>query len=136
MEQASRGQRVADAIANTVGSWRFIIFQSIFLICWILFNTTAVIFNWDPYPFILMNLLLSTEGAYTASMIIMSQNRQTMMDRELAKRDFWVNSKAKSEIEAVLKHLEYQDRLIIGILNKLEVQVADIEHETTTREQP
>jgi len=83
-------------VAETVGSWRFIIIQSILLTLWILFNILAVIKHWDPYPFILLNLMLSFQAAYTAPIIMMmSQNRQSDMDRERAEHDYQVNVKAE-----------------------------------------
>ena len=67
------GQKVADSVASTMGSWRFIIIQSIILLVWIALNVTAFIQQWDPYPFILLNLALSFQAAYAAPFIMMSQ---------------------------------------------------------------
>jgi len=69
------GQRIADTVAANMGSWRFIIVQSIILIIWIILNVTAYVYQWDPYPFILLNLALSFQAAYAAPFIMMSQNR-------------------------------------------------------------
>ncbi|MBD2433028.1 MULTISPECIES: DUF1003 domain-containing protein [Fischerella] len=93
------GDRFADIVADTVGSWRFIIIQSALLILWIILNVTAYIKHWDPYPFILLNLMLSFQAAYTAPIIMMSQNRQATIDRQDAKYDYEVNKKAELEIE-------------------------------------
>ena len=82
-KQLTFGQRTSDRVANIVGSWSFIIVQSIFLSLWIILNVAAVIHHWDPYPFILMNLVLSMQAAYTAPIIMMSQNRQAERD------DYW-----------------------------------------------
>src|SRR5439155_16859552 len=69
------GQRIADGVAATMGSWRFIIVQSLLLAIWIVLNVTELIFRaWDPYPFILLNLALSFQAAYAAPIIMMSQN--------------------------------------------------------------
>jgi uncharacterized membrane protein len=76
----SFGQRAADRIANVMGSWTFIIIQSIFVGAWILLNLVAVLRHWDAYPFILLNLLFSTQAAYAAPIIMMSQNRQAQKD--------------------------------------------------------
>ncbi len=70
------GQRIADTVAATMGSWKFIIIQSVILLAWIALNITAYIEHWDPYPFILLNLALSFQAAYAAPFIMMSQNRQ------------------------------------------------------------
>jgi uncharacterized membrane protein len=77
----STGQRFADRVASTIGSWRFVIFQSTGIILWIVGNVLSGANSWDPYPFILLNLLLSFQAAYTAPAIMMSQNRQSEMDR-------------------------------------------------------
>lgn len=74
------GQRAADGIANGMGSWTFIIAQSIFVGCWIVLNLVGIINHWDAYPFILLNLLFSTQAAYAAPIIMMSQNRQAQKD--------------------------------------------------------
>ncbi len=74
--QLTIGQRIADAVAATMGSWTFIIAQSVALMFWIALNVTAYVQQWDPYPFILLNLALSFQAAYAAPFIMMSQNRQ------------------------------------------------------------
>lgn len=91
-------EKAADLVAGIVGSWRFILIQSGLLVAWIgwnAVNTVAV----DPYPFILLNLILSFQAAYTAPIIMMSQNRQEDIDRERSIQDFEVNQKAELEIE-------------------------------------
>jgi uncharacterized membrane protein len=95
----TRGQRVADGVAATIGSWRFIILQSTAIAIWIAGNVLSGANAWDPYPFILLNLLLSFQAAYTAPAIMMSQNRQSELDRRHAQNDYEVNVKAELEIE-------------------------------------
>lgn len=95
------GQRVADWVARTVGSWRFILIQSALLAIWIALNVTAYVERWDPYPFILLNLVLSFQAAYTAPIIMMSQNRLSEVDRRHAESDYRINVKAELEIEAL-----------------------------------
>ncbi len=95
------GQRVADWVARTVGSWRFILIQSALLALWIALNATAYLARWDPYPFILLNLVLSFQAAYTAPIIMMSQNRLSEVDRRHAESDYRINVKAELEIEAL-----------------------------------
>jgi uncharacterized membrane protein len=96
--------RLADAVAATVGSWRFILIQSGLLIAWITGNAVTGRGAWDPYPFILLNLMLSFQAAYTAPIIMMSQNRQASKDKLLAENDYQVNLKAEMEIEAMLRN--------------------------------
>jgi uncharacterized membrane protein len=96
---AALGDRIADQVAAVMGSWRFIIIQSILLVLWVSLNVAAVIQRWDPYPFILLNLMLSFQAAYAAPIIMMSQNRQAAIDRKDAKHDYDVNMKAELEVE-------------------------------------
>src|SRR3954453_16992335 len=100
------GQRIADAVAATMGSWTFIIIQSAILAVWIVLNVTAFIQQWDPYPFILLNLALSFQAAYAAPFIMMSQNRQQDVDRQQAAEDFKINVKAELEIELLHQKLD------------------------------
>jgi len=118
-EQATVGQRAADAVVRVVGSWQFIIIQSSVLSVWVVLNVTAWIHHWDPYPFILMNLVLSLQAAYTAPMIMMSQNRQAARDRLEAHNDYLTNLRAEEEIRAVLDHLAAQDSALMEILQKM-----------------
>lgn len=100
------GQRIADTVAATMGSWRFIIIQTTILVAWINLNIIAWISHWDPYPFILLNLALSFQAAYAAPFIMMSQNRQQDVDRLKAEEDFRVNVKAELEIELLHQKLD------------------------------
>ncbi len=104
--QLTRGQRIADAVAATTGSWVFIITQTTILFFWILLNVTAYVREWDPYPFILLNLALSFQAAYAAPFIMMSQNRQQDIDRKEAANDYKINIKAELEIELLHEKIE------------------------------
>lgn len=123
-ETYTAGQRVADAVANGMGSWTFIICQTIFVIIWMTLNVIGFIRHWDVYPFILLNLIFSTQAAYAAPIIMMAQNRQSERDRIQAQEDFDTNVEAKKEIEALQLHLskietEKLDK-IIGMLEKMQ----------------
>lgn len=74
------GQRAADRIATSMGSWPFVISQTVIIAFWIVLNVVGFVSHWDAYPFILLNLLFSTQAAYAAPIIMMSQNRQTQKD--------------------------------------------------------
>jgi uncharacterized membrane protein len=102
----TRGQRLADRVAATIGSWRFIVFQSSAILVWIIGNVLTGSNAWDPYPFILLNLLLSFQAAYTAPAIMMSQNRQSELDRRHAQNDYAVNVKAELEIELLHEKID------------------------------
>ena len=104
--ELTAGQRVADIVAASMGSWNFIIIQSIILVIWIVLNVTAYVENWDPYPFILLNLALSFQAAYAAPFIMMSQNRQQDIDRKAAAHDHQINIKAELEIELLHQKLD------------------------------
>lgn len=100
------GQRVSDGVAAMIGSWRFIIIQSVVLAIWIAANVAGFIYQWDPYPFILLNLMLSFQAAYSAPFIMMSQNRQEARDRQRAELDLLTDLKALTLIEELHGNLE------------------------------
>ncbi|MDR7308029.1 DUF1003 domain-containing protein [Rhodoferax saidenbachensis] len=102
----TRGQRLADGVASTIGSWRFIMIQSTAIVIWMTGNVLAGHGAWDPYPFILLNLLLSFQAAYTAPAIMMSQNRQSELDRRHAETDYEINVKAELEIELLHEKMD------------------------------
>jgi uncharacterized membrane protein len=104
--ELTTGQRIADIVAATMGSWNFIIIQSVILLIWIILNVTAFMEQWDPYPFILLNLALSFQAAYAAPFIMMSQNRQQDIDRQAAEHDHQINIKAELEIELLHQKLD------------------------------
>ncbi|MEI8086973.1 MAG: DUF1003 domain-containing protein [Paludibacter sp.] len=123
IESLGLGGRIADAVAKGMGSWSFIIFQTILVILWMTLNLVGYFYHWDVYPFILLNLLFSTQAAYAAPIIMMSQNRQNERDRMHAEADYKTNLDAKMEIEALaimLKSLEV-DKLdkIIEMIEKM-----------------
>lgn len=113
-ENLTPGQRIADSVATGMGSWKFIIWQTVFVIIWMSLNIIGYIRHWDAYPFILLNLIFSTQAAYAAPIIMMAQNRQSERDRLQALADFDTNLEAKKEIEA----LQLQ-------LNKIETEKLD-----------
>lgn len=98
-ESRTTGQRLADGVANFMGSWKFIVLQTVFVAIWMVLNIVAYTMHWDPYPFILLNLLFSTQAAYAAPIIMMSQNRASERDRVHAEEDYQTNVEAKQEIE-------------------------------------
>ncbi|WP_342637453.1 DUF1003 domain-containing protein [Rhizobium jaguaris] len=106
MEPISVGQRVADSVASVMGSWKFIIIQTLLLVAWISINLVAAGRSWDPYPFILLNLALSFQAAYAAPIIMMSQNRQQDIDRRAAENDYKINIKAELEIELLHEKID------------------------------
>ena len=126
---SSFGQRLADKVASFGGSWKFIILFAIIIFVWI---TANIVFlankGFDPYPFILLNLILSCLAALQAPVIMMSQNRQEEKDRERAQQDYMINLKAELEIRTLHEKL---DHLIIHqqqeLLNIQQIQVEMME---------
>ena len=106
-EEISRGQRLADKVASFGGSWTFIISFFIILTAWILYNSMAPKGdNFDPYPFILMNLVLSCIAALQAPVIMMSQNRQEEKDRKRSENDYLINLKAELELRSLHQKMD------------------------------
>jgi uncharacterized membrane protein len=120
------GQRVADKVAATMGSWSFIIVQSIILLVWIVLNIAAYVEHWDPYPFILLNLALSFQAAYAAPFIMMSQNRQQEIDRQAAMDDYQINIKAELEIELLHNKIDELRQTEVLHLTEVVHQLADM----------
>jgi uncharacterized membrane protein len=121
MEQASEGhrtfgERVADGFAAVVGSWTFIIIQSVLLAVWVVVNVVAWFEHWDPYPFILLNLALSFQAAYASPIIMMSQNRQARLSERRNHLDLQINLLAEQENTEML-------RLLRKLCEKLDVDM-------------
>lgn len=109
------GQKAADGLTKWVGSWTFIIILIAILIFWIMVNAYFFIQYkignpWDPYPFILLNLFLSSIAALQAPIILMSQNREAQRDRIRGEYDYEVNKKAEREIEEIQKQLDRMEK--------------------------
>jgi uncharacterized membrane protein len=122
-EHYTMGQKIADKVASSMGSWRFIIIQTTILAVWVILNSVAWwVWKWDAYPFIAMNLLLSCQAAYAAPVIMMSQNRQSEKDRLTAQNDYQTDTKGEVEIRYIMEHLDHQDTLIFQIIQRLEAQ--------------
>ena len=130
------GEKIADAVASGMGSWRFIIIQTMLVGLWIGTNLLFVIFRFDPYPFILLNLLFSTQAAYAAPVIMMSQNRSAARDR---KRDD-IEAQEVDEVHMVqqevlaLQHTQLEIlRQQSAILERLDMQPAPLPPKAATR---
>lgn len=135
-EDITRGQRLADKVASFGGSWTFIISFFIVLTAWIIFNTLAKRGDdFDPYPFILMNLVLSCIAALQAPVIMMSQNRQEEKDRKRSENDYLINLKAELELRSLHQKmdllLEDEIRSISEVQEKQFKLLADVEQRLT-----
>ena len=125
--QISRGEKLADKIAFFGGSWTFIILFFSFLLLWILVNVWLLTTKaFDPYPFILLNLILSCLAAIQAPIIMMSQNRQEQKDRQRSENDYKINLKAELEIKLLSEKV---DHLLVHQSKKLlEIQEVQIDY--------
>lgn len=115
-EMLTQGQKISDRVARFGGSWSFIITFFVILIIWIIFNVMAPkVAEFDPYPFILMNLILSCIAALQAPIIMMSQNRQEEKDRQRSENDYLINLKAELEIRALHQKMDLllQEQIVL-----------------------
>jgi uncharacterized membrane protein len=116
----TRGQRAADAFALAAGSWIFIIGFLAVIAAWMAVNVVAAIHHWDPYPFILLNLVLSCVAAVQAPIILMSQNREESRDRVRAQADYEVNLKAEVLLEHLTEEVELLKVMLADVQNRLD----------------
>jgi len=122
-ETMTKGQKISDKVASFGGSWKFIIIFSIILFLWILFNTLSIkSLEFDPYPFILMNLVLSCIAALQAPIIMMSQNRQEEKDRKRNENDYLINLKAELELRSLHQKVDLLLEEQIQILVKSQAE--------------
>lgn len=128
--QMTTGQRIADNVAEFIGSWRFIIGQAFIMACWVVVNTLALfhVFRFDIYPFVFLNLAMSAEAAFSAPIIMMSQNRQAEKDRLTAQNDYQTDCKGEEEIRNLMDHLDHQDKVMAQIIVRMEEQHHDMLH--------
>lgn len=110
------GERASDRLASLVGSWKFILGQTGFICVWIVLNTVAFVYHWDPYPWILLNLCMSTQAMYTGPIVMLSQNRQAQKDR--ARDD--LEATEVDEIHEGLELLKQINQQQLEILQKLD----------------
>ena len=132
--EKKEGRALADAVVQTMGSWRFIILQSIFLALWMAFNTIGHAYHWDEYPFVFMNLMLSMQAAYAAPVILMSQNRQAAQDRHQATLAYALTQQTGSNVHAIIEEIkdlaEKLEELEDTFEEKIESSQADNDEDT------
>jgi uncharacterized membrane protein len=126
-EIMTRGQSISDKVARFGGSWRFIISFSALLFAWILFNTfSAAEIKFDPYPFILMNLVLSTIAALQAPVIMMSQNRKEEKDRKRNENDYMVNLKAELQVRSLHQKIDLMQKDQMKVLYETQAKQLEL----------
>ncbi len=126
-ETITTGQSIADKVASFGGSWKFIIMFGVIVAVWVVFNVLALgVLKFDPFPFILMNLVLSCIAALQAPIILMSQNRKEEKDRKRAENDYLVNLKAEMEIRSLHQKIDLLLEEQIKMLFDTQVQQMDM----------
>ncbi len=133
-EIITEGQKISDKVARFGGSWRFIMLFCIIIVLWIVFNVISIgYYHFDPYPFILMNLILSCVAAFQAPVIMMSQNRQEEKDRVRNENDYLINLKAEMQIRSLHQKidllLEEEIKTLFGTQEKQFTLLQKINHQ-------
>ncbi len=122
-EARTRGERAADWTAEKIGSWQFLVIQSIVVSFWVVLNVVAFARRWDPYPFVLLNLLFSVQAAYTGPVLLLSANRAAQRDRIVAEHDSATNDKAEKLAEGIMSELLRNSHATLAIAEHLDVDV-------------
>lgn len=120
-DRADLGERLADGIAATIGSWRFLIVQSVVVVLWVTLNLLAWRYRWDLYPFILLNLAFSTQAAYTGPVLLLAGNRQSQKDRRTLEHAAAEADRADEQNEAILLEIQRNTTLTLRLLRHLSV---------------
>jgi uncharacterized membrane protein len=124
-EQASRGARIADQVSGTIGSWPFIIIQSVLLLIWVAINLWLIFgLHWDPYPFILLNLVLSFQATYAGPIVLLAGNRHAQKDRITLEHAADEADKGEEHINRILIEIKKNTDLTLRILKELESESA------------
>jgi uncharacterized membrane protein len=124
-DEATFGEMLADKIASGIGSWTFLIVQTAAVMAWVLFNIYGWINRWDPFPFILLNLLFSVQAAYTGPVLLLAGNRQAQKDRLTLEHAAFEAEKADEQNVEILKAIEKNTEVTIQILKHVESLVTD-----------
>jgi uncharacterized membrane protein len=123
-DQATLGERLADRIAAGIGSWTFLIVQTILVLLWVGINLVGFAFRWDPYPFILLNLMFSVQAAYTGPVLLLAGNRQTQKDRLTLEHAAAEAERTDQQDRQILDEIRRNTEITLRILQHLEQQVA------------
>jgi uncharacterized membrane protein len=116
----SSAQRIGEDFARLVGSWTFVVIQVVLTLAWIALNALALVNHWDPYPFQLLNLVMSLEAALWVSIALMSLNRLADRERLRAQHEYEVDVKTEDEMRTLMTHLEVQDDVLLQVLHRLD----------------
>jgi uncharacterized membrane protein len=124
-DEATFGERIADKAAAGIGSWTFLIIQTIAVLCWLTLNIVGLVNHWDPFPFILLNLLFSVQAAYTGPVLLLAGNRQAQKDRLTLEHAAEEADKADIQNVEILKAIKENTDVTIAILRHVESLVSD-----------
>jgi uncharacterized membrane protein len=124
-DEATLGERIADKAASGIGSWTFLIIQTIAVACWVTLNFIGLTHHWDPFPFILLNLLFSVQAAYTGPVLLLAGNRQAQKDRLTLEHAADEADKADHQNVEILRAIEKNTEVTIQILRHVEALVSD-----------
>lgn len=122
IDEATFGERLADRVASVMGSWRFLIIQSIIIAAWVVLNVVGFISHWDPYPFILLNLCFSLQAAYTGPILLVAGNRQAQLDRLRLEHTAEVEDASERVTIEILKEIERNTEATLKILERIKQQ--------------
>jgi uncharacterized membrane protein len=121
--EATAGERLADQLAAAMGSWPFIIAQSVLMVTWVYFNVWGIfVAHWDPYPFILLNLVLSFQATYAGPIVLLASNRQSQKDRITLEHAADESDKGEEHITRILTEIRKNTELTLQILRELEAE--------------
>lgn len=124
-DKATFGESLADTIAAGIGSWKFLIIQTVAVLCWVGLNIVGLVRHWDPFPFILLNLLFSVQAAYTGPVLLLAGNRQAQKDRLTLEHAAEEADKADHQNVMILKAIEKNTELTLAILRHVEKMVSE-----------
>jgi uncharacterized membrane protein len=119
-QEATFGERLADSIAAGIGSWRFLIIQTVAVLLWVTLNIVGFVNHWDPFPFILLNLLFSVQAAYTGPVLLLAGNRQAQKDRLTLEHAAHEADKADRQNVQILRAIEHNTEVTLQILRHVE----------------
>jgi uncharacterized membrane protein len=125
LDEATFGEMLADKIASGIGSWTFLMIQSAAVIAWLVLNIYGFVHRWDPFPFILLNLLFSVQAAYTGPVLLLAGNRQAQKDRLTLEHAAYEADKADDQNVQILKAIEKNTEVTLQVLRHVESLVED-----------
>jgi uncharacterized membrane protein len=124
-DEATFGEMLADKIASSIGSWTFLVVQTAAVITWLVLNIYGFVHRWDPFPFILLNLLFSVQAAYTGPVLLLAGNRQAQKDRLTLEHAAYEADKADDQNVQILKAIEKNTEVTLQVLRHVESLVED-----------